>query len=343
MVTGLGFKFRIKATPLQDIRGVKIRQVAETLLSVVNDKLVRSITLKNRNITLSYLARDNGKVVRYYLLDIKIYNAKHEFLYSQAVEEVYNFFEEIKTTDVLRLSTGVGLGFKYDIGHGIEESRSGLVDLVNPGDGKFRVLIKDVPGMQGPKSYLTLTDINWCVRTELLPSDVETLAPLVFKVKLTGKLLFQDQFDLVDLEFQGYIRNFRLSTCASYFVDDTVKEIKPQQTVPSMVQESANIQNDEQASEHDKGIAIFSVVIAIAVICIVVFKVRSYARKQQLRAAAQTQGGGGGTPGDDTSSFCDSSNESAVPTVPVVIIKLGSMSTKGRDNSEKTNDNNEIE
>ena len=343
-MTGLGFKFSIKATPLQGIRGDKIRQVAEALLSVVNNTLVRSNTLQYCNVTLSYLARNNGKVVRYYLLDIKLFNARREFLYSQAVQEIYNFYDKIKTTDMLRLSTEVQVGLKYDIEHGIEESRTGLIDLVNPGDGKFRVLIKDEPDVQGPLNYLTLTDINWCVKTELLPSDVENLAPLVFKVKLTGKLLFQDQYDLVDLEFHIDVQTFSMSTCANYFVDDTVKEIKSQQTIPDMVQESANDEDDEEASspDHDKGIAIFSVVTVIAVICIVVFKVRSYARKQQLRTAAQTQGGGGGTPWGDT-SFCDSSKEAAVPTVPVVIIELGSTSTKGSAKAKKQTGNNEIE
>ena len=165
----------------------------------------------------------------------------------------------------------------------------------------------------------------------------------MFKVKLTGKLLFQDQYDLVDLEFHIDVQTFSMSTCTNYFVDDTVKEIKSQQTIPNMVQESANDLDVEQASDHDKGIAIFSAVIVIAVICIVVFKVRSYTRKQQLCTAAQSQGVGGGTPWGDISSFCDSSNEAAVPTVPVVIIKVGSMRAKGSAKSKKLTDNNEIE
>ena len=85
-------------------------------------------------------------------MDIKLYNAKREFRYSQAVQEIYNLYEKIKTTYTLHLSTGVKVGLKYDIEHGIEESRAGLVDLVNPGDGKFRVLIKDEPDVPCPKS-----------------------------------------------------------------------------------------------------------------------------------------------------------------------------------------------
>ena len=179
-VTGLSFNLRIKVTPLEDIQGVEIRQVAGALLSVVDDTLARIIILQNRYITLSYLARDKGKVVRCFLLDIKIHSIKREFLFSQAVQELFKFYYEIKTIGNLNLATGITVGLKYDIGHGIEQSWTGLIDLMHPGDGNFRVLIKDEQGVQGPKNYMTLTDLNWCARTELSPSDVEKLDPFVF-------------------------------------------------------------------------------------------------------------------------------------------------------------------
>ena len=334
-MTGLNFNFRIKVTPLQYIQVVKIRQVAEGLLSVVDDTLARSTILQNHYITLSYLARDNGKVVRYYLFDINICNAKHEFLFSQVIHEIYTFFNEIQTIDTVRLPAGVTVGFKYDIGHEIEESWMGLVDVSHPGDGNFRVLIKDEHNAQGLKNYLTITDIYWCVRTELLPSDVVELGPALVKVKLTETLLFRDQFDL---EYHGDIKHFSLYTCVNYFVDDSVKETKSQQIIPNIVKESADIQDDEQTSSatHDKGIATISTVIVIVAIFILVFKVKYYVRKQKLLAAARIHR-------VDINSFCTSDNEAAVSAVPVVTIKLRSLGANRDVNPKKPSEDNDME
>ena len=141
------------------------------------------------------------------------------------------------------------------------------------------------------------------------------------------------------MEYHNYgdIKNFSLYTCVNYLVDDTVKEAKAQHDISNIVKESdsVHVQGDVKTSSltHDKGITTLLSAIAIAVICIVVLTVKSYARKQKLFAAAQAQR-------VNTNSLSDPSNEATVSIGPAVTIKLDCTKQREVGNlREPTNDN----
>ena len=138
-MSGLGFNFRIKITPLQDIRGVNIPPVAVALLSALNNTLEKHFPLQHYETTVWYLTKDKGKIVRYYLFDIKIDNAKREFHFSQVF---YNFYNEFKSMDSVHLASGNKFGFQIGIGHGVEIRRRIELYSVNKENGNLRVLLE---------------------------------------------------------------------------------------------------------------------------------------------------------------------------------------------------------
>ena len=321
-ITGMGVNLEIKLTPLHSIQDAEIKQVAEAIFSAVNSTLEKCVSLQYRDITAWYLAKNRGKTVRCYLIDIRLFNVNQEFLFDEAIKDLNNFFHEFETDNTIFLSNGIKYEVQYEIGHGIQTGAMGKSDLRYPADGYFRLLIGGDQNIPGPKNYLTLTDLYWCIRVEILKTEVERLDRFVFRVSQTGTLLFNDQFDM---KFNS--DSFVLHTCINYFVDDSVKELIALKRTPNLVNLAVSDSDAPAVGEEDdeftldKGLATLAAVIVIAVICIFVFKFRLSAKKRQLQTVEHTQ------EDIDSSNFEDLSNVNGGSQEPVVTIILGSAKT----------------
>ena len=321
-ITGMGVNLEIKITPPQSIQDAETKQVAEAIFSAVNSTLEKCVSLQYRDITAWYLAKNRGKTVRCYLFDIKLFNVNQEFLFDGAIKDLNNFFHELESDNTILISNGIKYEVQYEIGHGIQTGVKGKSDLRYPADGYFRLLIGGDQNIPGPKNYLTLTDLYWCIRVEILSNELERLDRFVFRVNQTGTLLFNDQFDM---KFNS--ESFGLHTCINYFVDDSVKELIALKRTPNLVNLAVSDSDAPAVGEEDdeftldKGLATLAAVIVIAVICIFVFKFRLSAKKRQLQSVEHTQ------EGIDSSNFEDLSNVNGVSQEPVVTVILGGAKT----------------
>ena len=282
----MDINFKLKLTPAQNVQVNRAKQVVEGLKSVVNNTLDNLVSLQPREVSVWFLPtgnKGNRKVVDYYLFDIFLYSASNEVQYNQAVKEMHTFFNSIKSLNTVHVLEGNKLEFKYDIGHGVELTRLGMIDLA--AGGKRLSLMGDDFKLEPKISHMTLSDINWCIRTEFVSVETERPGRNVYSVTQTNKFLFEDQFDI-----ERYPGSFSLYTCISYFVDDTDTENRYpelQNDIPNTVEDSEDA-DDNHSLTFDKSFAAAVAGLVLVIIGVILYKARSTFRKRQLRAEDQS-------------------------------------------------------
>ena len=304
ILTGFDINFKLKITPVRDIKGNKAKIVVEKLKSTVNNSLENLVSLQSREVWVWFLPKGNKKDVGYYIFDIFLYNASNEIKHSQAVPELHSFFNSIKSLNTLQFSDGNKFEFRYGIGHGIELNRMGMFDLGAGKGGKLRSLSGDDWKQQIPNhDFLTISDINWCMRTEFTTDEIEELGFNMYRIKQTNTILFEGQWD-----YRIYLGSYILCTCITYIVDDTDTDNRYPaiQDIPRIVDDS----EDDIAKPsltfdmNDKGLASAIAGFVLFVIGIILFKAKSTFKKRQLhKAEDQTH------VGIEISSFRDSTKD----------------------------------
>ena len=274
ILTGLDINFKLKITPVQGIQGKIVNEVAEKLQLRVNTMLENVVGLQPREVLVWFLPKSNGKTVSYYLFDIYVYSASNKVKYDRAVQELHNFFNTIKSLHSLQLSEETELELKYDIGHKLRSTPTGLIDL-GVRDRKLHSLIGDSWKLQQPVNYLTISDVNWCIRTEFIADEIEKLGLSVYRVKQTKTILFKDQYD-IDSDADPNC----LYTCLDYFLDDVVTENGPTK-IPNDIFHISEDPKDATDTLSLSGFAIVGAVFVVVMLGIILFKARSAFRKRQ--------------------------------------------------------------
>ena len=228
-LTGLDINFKIKVTPEQDVHGKVAIDVAKELKQNVSSHLTNLISLQTRDITVWFLPKIGEKTIRSFLLDIFLYNASKKVKYNRAVLELHDFFYAIKSLNRLQISKDTTLGVTYEMGHKLDygDQLGNLYHLTGGGLKQYT-----------NTNHLTISDVNWCIRTEFTANETEILGRNVFRVKKTNTFLSKDQC-FIDFSVDPII----LYTCIDYFVDDGVKGNKNPKILTKVSKTSVNTEH----------------------------------------------------------------------------------------------------
>ena len=208
--------FKLKITPMQDIKRSKAQHVGEKLKALVNNSLDNSVSLHIREIYVWYLPKGNMKVVAYYLFDMFLYNVTDEITYSQALRELHDFYYSISSLTRLEASDSLNsIELQYGIGHGLDVTYQGMVGLDSQMGIKNLIKIGDEFKLEPLVNHVAISDINWCIRTEFTGQEMKLIGRPAQRITLTNTILFKDQFDL-----EIHRGSITLYTCIKYFIDD---------------------------------------------------------------------------------------------------------------------------
>ena len=262
-MAGLDINFKIKVTLQQKVQGKTVKEVAKKMKFIVISFLKNQVSLQIRDINVYCLPNMDGKHIQPFLVDIFIYNASNKVKYNRAVLELYDFFYAIKSSNKLQISNDTALGVTYEIGHQSDYSD----DLKT-----LHLLIGNRPKRNKPKNHLTISDVNWCVRTEFTANEIERLGLTVYRVLKTNPILYNDQY-----ETDTFADPHLFYTCIDYFIDDTDKV----DGYPKfLTDESKSSVNTEDATGN---LPLPSVGTAVAVLVAVLFSVVLFKIKYKHR------------------------------------------------------------
>ena len=208
-MTGLDINFKLKATLQQNVKRKTVKEVAKKLKLSVISFLKNHVSLQIRDINVYCLPDMDGKHTQPFLVDIFIYNASNKVKYNRAVLELHDFFYATKSSNKLLISNDTALGVTYEIGHQSDYSD----DLKT-----LHLLIGNRLKRKKPKNHLTISDVNWCVRTEFTANEIERLGLTVYRVLKTSIIIYNDQY-----ETDTFTDPNRFYTCIDYFIDDADK------------------------------------------------------------------------------------------------------------------------
>ena len=265
-LTGLDINLKIKVTPEQYVHGKAAKEVAKELKLRVSALLTNLMSLQTRDITVWFLPKIDEKTTRSFLLDIFVYNVSKKVKYNRAVLELHDFFNAIKSLNSIQISKETTLRVTYKIGHKLDYDNQlgNLYHLM--GDGSKRY---------SKSNHLTISDVNWCIRTEFTADEVERLGRNVYRVKKTNTLLYNDQYDIDTIQDQS-----RMYTCVDYFVDDAVK-VNRHAEIPIYVSKTS-VTTEYAAGKPPLPSVGTAVAVLVAVMfAIVLFKMKCKLRERQ--------------------------------------------------------------
>ena len=277
---------------MQNIKRNKGQKVVDELTILVNNSLENIISLQSREISVWYLPKGNKNTVGYYLFDIFLYNDTDKIKYSNAVKEIHDFYNFISSRKSLQVSYGlqnnINIDFEYGIGLGFELTRFGIVDLSVQTGFKSLVKIGDELKLEPLVNHVTISDINWCIRTEFTAVDLETIGRHTHHIKLTNTILFKDQFDT-----EPYRDSNTLYTCISYLVDENEIKHRNSEMMPDIVgigddAPSDSIETHSIVFDKASNAAVAGFILVL--ILLTLFKVKSALTKRQLRAEDHSDG-----------------------------------------------------
>ena len=124
-----------------------------------------------------------------------------------------------------------------------------------------------------PHDHLTISDVNWCIRTEFTADDIEKIGMTVLRVKQTNTILYKDQYD-IDHDADPLC----LYACIDYFVGDNVKANR-NVVIPKHLSTTPGDANEANENLPLRGIATAVGVFVAVIFTIVMVKIRSKLRE----------------------------------------------------------------
>ena len=194
VLSGLHLNIKLKIIPNQTIYSSVQNEFTNRLKFLVGSTLNWTVSLQTRDIYLWFLPRSKMNSKGYYIFYIYFLNQSGKIKYSQAIEEIHNFYMLIKTQNTLILSTGIKIGLNMSFGNEFVKREKSLIDrstgkVLQPLIEKERKIVWHDPVM-------TVSESNWCYMTAFKDDEIyyDTLVS-VLKLKQTNIPIYEDLFD----------------------------------------------------------------------------------------------------------------------------------------------------
>ena len=185
---------KVEVFPSRNIPKKFASYFLDELWLMVNTSMSKCITLQSNATSVWFGPIGRPPPDKYYMFDIYLFNASDTIEYSDAVKEVRDFFNELKTYGKLSLpdSTNIELYFKFN--HRLRASFELYKDnSVNAG-GVLRPLVGK---LLDRRPNMIISNVNWCYRVafEEAVGDVQIIDLNAFFIKPANITVYRQQFD----------------------------------------------------------------------------------------------------------------------------------------------------
>ena len=191
---GLDLNIKIEIIPSRAIpRGIS-EAFADTLKNMADETLSDTVSLEQRQVSLWYLPRSYDIPAEYYVLDIFLFDSSSIIEYSVAVEQFKRFFLKIKIRANLAVLVPLNIKLNFQLNHGLDLIGRKYIDMSN--GVELIPLMGEGWKMVTPRPYLTISEVNWCLRAVFDISEIVRTTKSRIVVKLLG--LFYLVISMID-------------------------------------------------------------------------------------------------------------------------------------------------
>ena len=266
---GLDLHLQIQITPSQAIHGTIFEVFVEQLKDTADNVLRDTVRLEQRQVSLWYLPRSKANPTMYYLLDVYLFNPSNVIGYSAAVGQIKQFFLKLKTIKLAVLEPSkIKLNFQFK--HGVKQRRNAYKDMSN--DETLKPLMEKEWTLMNPAPYVTISELNWCLRATFDPSDIEFLGDFI-RVRSTDILMYIDQIDT--LPNQLYL-------CVDLFIHPrNIKEDLHINKEEKIQLDDAGRANDDADGDSERGFIVAVTLVALILLLFILYKRKNTLKRRQ--------------------------------------------------------------
>ena len=193
----MGINVKIDVFPSRPIPKKLSSYFLDELTNIYNTSLSRYITLQIRHISVWFGPQGTKAQDKYYMFDLYLFNANDTIDYSRAVNEVKDFFNDLKSHVKLSLLDGTEIGLNFKFNHRIESRGYRNKDTSVTAGG----ILSPVVGNYFPHSRqnIRISNVNWCYRVAFTQfedvNEVERRAVGAYLIKPANIIVYQTQYD----------------------------------------------------------------------------------------------------------------------------------------------------
>ena len=299
-ITGLGINVKIDVFPSRPIPRKLSSHFLDELKNIYSTSLSRYITLQIRHISVWFGPQGTKAQDKYYMFDLYLFNANETIDYSRAVNEVQDFFYDLKSHEKLSLLNGTEIGLNFKFNHRIESRGYSNRDTSVTAGGIMSPVVGSY--FRHSRQTIRISNVNWCYRVAFAQfedvNEVERLAPDAYLIKPANIIVYQTQYDFINID-QGLHRPFDpsrshtsvisvLYMCLDLFVDQLGANSSDQANIVESFTQ-LNDRNDDNADGTTLG-----PIIIISVFGSLILLVSLYRSMKHTRPSDVSQGVGTG-------------------------------------------------
>ena len=190
----MGLSVKVDVFPSRNIPKKFASYFLDELWLIVNSSMSKCVTLQSNATSVWYGPVGRSVPYKYYMFDIYLFNASDTIEYSDAVKEVRDFFNELKTYGNLSLPDGTNIELYVKFNHRLRASFELYKDnSVNAG-GVLRPLVGK---LLDRRPNMIISNVNWCYRVAFdeAVGDVQIIDLNAFLIKPANTTVYRQQFD----------------------------------------------------------------------------------------------------------------------------------------------------
>ena len=207
------------------------------------------------------------------------FSPNNVFKFSVAIEQIKGFFHNMKTKAKLPVLESLNFKFK----HGLVQRRDKYTDMEN-GETLQPLMEKGWKLItSGP--YMTVSDVNWCFRTDFDDTEIEMLESDIFWVKPADIYVNYGQYDISPPKIPPYISVIYL--CIGMFIDESqVKEDVLNIPKEGPPRDKGAALSEEITVNSERGLILTVTLIAVILLLVILYKVKQTNGKNATRGSS---------------------------------------------------------
>ena len=200
-ITGVDINVKIEIALKDESPTELFSDVLIELRKIVNISLAKCVTLQSREMSVWYGPKGSKDRDKYFMFDIFLFNSSGTIDYSASLNEIREFYNNLKAQDSIRLLNGdekkLEINFNDRV---IPMFRQYMYnDMSINGDGSLRILVgRKLEELDAIPSML-VSNVNWCYRVPFDTLDETVrIGTGVYFIKPADMIVYKNQFDRID-------------------------------------------------------------------------------------------------------------------------------------------------
>ena len=266
-ITGVDINVKIEIALKDESPTELISDVLIELRKIVNISLAKCLTLQSREMSVWYGPNGSKDRDRYFMFDIFLFNSSGTIDFSASLNEIRDFYNNLKAQDSIRLLNGDEKKLEINFNDRVIPKFRHYYDMSVNGDGSLHILVgRKLEELDGRPSML-VSNVNWCYRVPFDTLDETVrIGTGVYFIKPADMIVYKNQFDRIDNIVPEEFRLLYL--CLDLFIshiDEGNSDITSDD--PKRIKSNTDDDNDNMTFSTHDNIIITAVALSLCLVC----------------------------------------------------------------------------